>query len=1085
MANQILQQDTSIEVKTGLPVAQRILVSVMMLGAFLGGAGLAMGIGAIPIKKLPKLPWQPQNIPMRITDLDLSVPVTSDLGITLKYQGWTGSLDNPVEFGVWSFPDNTETYDGSSPTALPLYVETYTEHAAINLTLSNSTAGFIVCIPSSREYVALTKGTSATESLFGIPTANAQTPFSIEPITQPYRYWVDRYGNTYADRGLRQKVNPGDCRTTATKSFSPSALTGGLLAGSFVNEIPEAPAVPVVPSDKEYLVEMPSTVHPFSLIFRRFMSTMALYDTNTNSFSAGSALQDTPTTSTLYMILASQGETHFPGNVFTLETDQGAIDLCIPDSDVPDFAWDNYDGSNGLHYFYDTNGTPYTDALLTQMATTKPCNELLANAYRPTDLTNGVLNAEVNHVSLDFRRHDVLLGGFSASSTTFNNSSELPFAGSTIPLSLTFEAFDGGVYTLPANTFTLESDLGTHTFCMPETVVSDEPDATNPVYYYDTTGTPYTDVLLTQRATTADCDDLLANAYIPTDLTNGVLNAEVDHVSLDFRRHDVLLGGFSASSTTFNNSSELPFAGSTIPLALTFEAFDGGVYTLPANIFSLESDLGTHTFCMPETVVSDEPDATNPVYYYDTNGTPYTDALLTQMATTAPCDELLADALVPLQVTNMSISAVIDTFSQDFGYDFVRNAQGMGTLYPLNNEWAQGETVPSTTADPLSLVMWQNGFEPMALPARVLNASFVGPDGAFNLPLCIPETLVPYGETIRYYFDARGTPYTDVLLTQMATIASCGELLADALVPLQVTNASISPSTGLDVDHGYDFVRNAQGMGTLYPANNEWAQGETVQGSLGDAFSLVMWQNGFDAATFPARTISATFVGPEGNYDFSLCVPETVVPSGSIARYYYDTAGIPYTDALLTHAIDCEQPVTGDTEPPVLISPFAGIYCGSVGCSTTISFQSDESAEAVVSWGTINPPSSVITSPEFATSHSYQITGLTFDTDYIYTIRLQDADGNMRLYGPFTFHTCDVGQLGCFSAGECTDGTALNTCNVDGYLCDGGTLVLNCTMCGYECQIGETCTAGGACTTNTNSSGGDTKPPTEHIEQVP
>ncbi|MFA6467249.1 MAG: hypothetical protein WCV71_05375, partial [Patescibacteria group bacterium] len=60
--------------------------------------------------------------------------------------------------------------------------------------------------------------------------------------------------------------------------------------------------------------------------------------------------------------------------------------LCLPESQV--FFGD----TNPVSYYYDVNGTPYFDKKLTQMATPKPCNQLLANAL---DLTN-IFSADVN-----------------------------------------------------------------------------------------------------------------------------------------------------------------------------------------------------------------------------------------------------------------------------------------------------------------------------------------------------------------------------------------------------------------------------------------------------------------------------------------------------------------------------------------------------------------------------------------------------------------------------------------------------------------------------------------------------------------
>ncbi|MFA6512246.1 MAG: hypothetical protein WCV86_03940 [Patescibacteria group bacterium] len=192
-------------------------------------------------------------------------------------------------------------------------------------------------------------------------------------------------------------------------------------------------------------------------------------------------------------------------------------------------------------------------------------------------------------------------------------------------------------------------------------------------------------------------------------------------------------------------------------------------------------------------------------------------------------------------------------------------------------------------------------------------------------------------------------------------------------------------------------------------------------------------------------------------------IVESLSPS---TTYTYTVTSFDGTNTVsATGATNIVTPANiGDTTAPKLLSPGVGVSCGAVSCTAYVLYQSDELAISKVWWGLTSPPANgPLTTGIYDTNFSTSITSLSHATDYFYTIHLQDAAGNFREYGPLTFTTCAVGEIGCFSVGQCFDGTPLGSCNEKAEYCDGGTLELNCTACGYQCQIGATCKTGGAC----------------------
>jgi len=210
---------------------------------------------------------------------------------------------------------------------------------------------------------------------------------------------------------------------------------------------------------------------------------------------------------------------------------------------------------------------------------------------------------------------------------------------------------------IPAIAFSLVTDMGPKTLCLPAKTINQNSIVS---YYFDIDGTPYFDSKLKNKVMNGTCR-VNSIAYNPTTISGINFNASYpesvpDGFGIYFTRYDQNF--YAMTNNTFakmTSDDEIDFVeGGKAPLVLSSGYFDSGQEesTVPARIYTVDSNLGTQTLCMPEQIITGQWNENDQKYlgkgtsyYYDTNGTPYTDALLTNMATSKPCNELLAEKI--------------------------------------------------------------------------------------------------------------------------------------------------------------------------------------------------------------------------------------------------------------------------------------------------------------------------------------------------------------------------------------------------------------------------------------------------------
>lgn len=256
----------------------------------------------------------------------------------------------------------------------------------------------------------------------------------------------------------------------------------------------------------------------------------------------------------------------------------------------------------------------------------------------------------------------------------------------------------------------------------------------------------------------------LANAYLPSSISSGVMSAPYETIfeNVGFKRTGtsgvVLYAYYAPDQGTITPATQPTNPGTTTPLYVEITGNQGvSLPLLAARTVTLVSNLGTHTLCIPETQVT----LAGKKYYYDTNGSPYSDSGLTQVVA---CDSTsVKTAYRPSVVTSGTISSAYPSIYENVGFKrmgtsgitlYAYYAPDQGTIMPVAQP-----TNPGTTT-PLYVEITGNQGVPLPLlPTRT--AMLVSNLGTHTL--CIPETQTTVTGT-KYYYDTTGAPYSDVML---------------------------------------------------------------------------------------------------------------------------------------------------------------------------------------------------------------------------------------------------------------------------------------------------------------------------------
>jgi hypothetical protein len=354
------------------------------------------------------------------------------------------------------------------------------------------------------------------------------------------------------------------------------------------------------------------------------------------------------------------------------------------------------------------------------------------------------------------------------------------------PLEIKMQKLGPDNAIFPAILFTLVTNTGVKTLCLPETTLTGE----NPSsYFYDNNGVPYFDNDLTLPAMNKSCSELLAKSYAPTEFLN--ISDEVwgpglqfnlpypdnlaDQFNINFVRDNEVMMNYVKNSeidSFVRPEEELNLIeGGKSPLALNIIYVDSTASTLtvPGRALTINSNLGTHTLCFPETKLTGEWDEGQQsylghvAYYYDINGTPYFDLFLTQRATDKPCNEILARGYKPTSIMGGILNK---KYPPQTPANFqIYAIRPYSTLGVWQNDYNTFTLLPNNIAisnSPLVLSFGQAGEnpdDPILLPERTLTLT----SNLGTHTLCIPVINLPAGGHTFYAYDNQGNPYSDGL----------------------------------------------------------------------------------------------------------------------------------------------------------------------------------------------------------------------------------------------------------------------------------------------------------------------------------
>ena len=193
----------------------------------------------------------------------------------------------------------------------------------------------------------------------------------------------------------------------------------------------------------------------------------------------------------------------------------------------------------------------------------------------------------------------------------------------------------GTTYTLPRVVAQLvgkdaKDAALTATVCVPQTTFLRNQDSTYSVshFFFDTTGTPYSDIFLTKPAMTGTCAESMAKGLKATSVEQaiGTMTIDPSHGIYLYNKGQ-LQGVIDGQTWTAKNNNESP--RDYVPLTM---ALGGGTGTDVVNVPQITVTLKynqkqTLNMCFP---AAKSVSPAKYIVYYDTTGKPYKDIFLTQ-----------------------------------------------------------------------------------------------------------------------------------------------------------------------------------------------------------------------------------------------------------------------------------------------------------------------------------------------------------------------------------------------------------------------------------------------------------------------
>ncbi len=549
--------------------------------------------------------------PMNVADIAKAIVTPNQGWQNVAFKGVSNVPGGaPIEFGnIDSGLAATDGWhDGEAyQLDLPLQLSLTGPHPALNISLLvNATETRTVCVRAS---------TSDTSTLY-----------------------VAASGNTYTDEALTIPLFT-ECESVQERALAPQSITSGKASMSYVEA--NAPSGTIAFSQDNIIIgsgingSLPGSTAPDPRAIPNSKSPLQ----------------------TQYFGIAARGVQ--PSRTFTIQygSEPKTTTLCLPEAQPPasGFFWGNL--------YYDKNGSPFSDSLLQEPATARPCNQMLANSFQEKSIVGGTLSTRDGS---DPRAGLLLFRDLAgqAETTTYATTSQLtPHAaqsmdGSSSPLVLYVNPDRNQIGSIKARIIELQfmpvdgsTTPQTIALCFPETqlVSAGAGISYSVLYFYDDEGTPYYDNLLTRPVLNASCSVIRSNFLRPQTITSATAAVSLGPWGFYLYNGGDLAGVMDGSTWT-PNAGFTPDAIAR-PLAIVLGGGSAAdLVDVPDMAIQLNADGAQRILCLKgrNLVHPGELSA-----FFDTNGRPFADALLQQPL---PC---ALPTISNIQVTPTATGATI------------------------------------------------------------------------------------------------------------------------------------------------------------------------------------------------------------------------------------------------------------------------------------------------------------------------------------------------------------------------------------------------------------------------------------------
>lgn len=319
------QKETTVKTKTSVGVVNVAVATLLMGASLVVASGIVMGLGNIKTASVKK---SPPNVAVTEVSVDKNafIPKTIDDGHA-SFMNFIGRLDvynqgvmagSLTWDGVWHPSDNV----GSDVTE-PLSIEVFLLQ------------GMVTDDVPSQVITMLTDGGTITDLCY---------PGGKDVSTGDLKYYYDQDGMPYKDAALKNPVMTSKCTELLKNSYNPMDLIGGEVNTAYPDEVGE-----VGSTIRAWIVREGQSIGAY--LGSEYGFNMKLWDDTYNLLGGNAPLS-------VSLGHFSEGVQTIPERMWKLTSDIGAHELCIPAVTVEPYT--------GSFFFYNQEGYPYADSLLTE-----------------------------------------------------------------------------------------------------------------------------------------------------------------------------------------------------------------------------------------------------------------------------------------------------------------------------------------------------------------------------------------------------------------------------------------------------------------------------------------------------------------------------------------------------------------------------------------------------------------------------------------------------------------------------------------------------------------------------------------------